>query len=248
MKRYETVAQFYGGDEWQACKVQVIHQRMREYGAIYCEHCGRLILKGFNPKEKNNAGAIVFHHKIFLNAGNVNDASISINPENIAVLHWTCHNEVHGRFGFGGGNNIPEKKVYLITGAPCSGKTTWARERIGENDLILDIDDIWQTISGQPRYTKPSAVKPFVFAARDEIKNMVARGAGTWRNAFIIEGLPSKMDRQREADRYRAHNTEIITMNTEQAECLARLHANPNGRNVKDYEIYIAQYFARWSE
>jgi len=246
--RYESTAQFYRSEPWQACKAQVLHERTKADGAIYCEHCGRLILKGFNPNANNNAGAIVFHHKIPLNAYNVNDASISINPANIAVLHWACHNEVHGRFGHGGGNNIPEKKVYLITGAPLSGKTTWARERSAEGDIILDIDDLWQAISGQPRYTKPNSLKPIVFAARDEIKGLIARGAGTWRNAFIIEGLPAKMDRQRETERYKAHNTEIITMNTEQAECLARLHANPNGRNVKDYETYIAQYFARWSE
>ena len=248
MRTYKSTADFYRGDEWQACKAQVIHQRMREDGAIYCDHCKRLILKGFNPQANNNAGAIVFHHKVYLTAGNVNDASISINPENIAVLHWACHNEIHERFGYGGGNNAPEKKVYLITGAPCSGKTSFVRERIAARDIVLDIDDLWQTISGLPRYAKPNALKPIVFAVRDEIKGLIARGAGTWRNAYIIEALPSKMDREREADRYRAHNTEIITMKTEQAECLARLHANPNGRNVKDYETYIAQYFARWSE
>lgn len=248
MRRYDTVAQFYGGPEWEACKMQVLHARMTADGAIYCEHCGRLILKGFNPQAKNNAGAIVFHHKVYLNNLNVNDASVSINPDNIAVLHWSCHNEVHERFGYGAGNRAPEKKVYLITGAPCSGKTSFVRERVAERDIVLDIDDLWQTISGQPRYTKPNAIKPIVFAVRDEIKGLVARGAGTWRNAYIIEALPAKLDRMREADRYRAHNIEIITMQTERAECLARLHANPNGRNVGDYEQYIAQYFARWSE
>lgn len=248
MRRYESTAQFYRGEDWANCKAQVLHERTRADGSLYCEHCGRLILKGFNPQANNNAGAVVFHHKTFLNNYNVNDAAVAINPANIAVLHWACHNEVHERFGHSGGNNIPEKKVYLVTGAPLSGKTTFARERLAPSDIILDIDDIWQTISGQPRYIKPNAVKPLVFAVRDEIKGLIGRGAGTWRNAFIIESLPVKMDRQREADRYKAHNVEVITMQTTQEECVARLHGNPNGRDVKAYEQYIDEYFRRYSE
>lgn len=248
MRRYDSTAQFYRGPEWANCKAQVLHERIAADGAVYCEHCGKLIVKGFNPSANNNAGAIVFHHKTFLNNFNVNDASVSINPANIAILHWSCHNEVHERFGFGGGNNRPEKKVYLVTGAPCSGKTTFARERLAANDLILDIDDIWQTVSGQPRYTKPTAVKSIVFSIRDEIKGLIARGAGTWRNAFVIEALPVKMDRQREVDRYKAHNVEIVTMQATREDCLARLHASPSGRDVKAYEGYIEDYFRKYSE
>ena len=188
---FNSTAQFYKSNEWAACKAQVLNERQRN-GAIYCEHCGQPILKGFNPQANNNAGAMVFHHKTYLTNSNVNDAAISINPENIAVVHWNCHNEIHNRFQ---GGKI-EKKVYLITGAPCSGKTTFVRERIQPNDLILDIDDIWQTISGQPRYTKPNSLKTLVFAVREELKGLIGRGAGTWRNAFIIEALPVKMDRQ----------------------------------------------------
>lgn len=244
MKHYNTTAQFYRSDDWANCKAQVLQQRIRSDGALYCEYCGQVILKGFNPQANNNAGAVVFHHKVYLNNYNVNDASIAINPDNIAVVHWNCHNQIHERFTGG----QPEKKVYIITGASCSGKTTYVRERLQPNDLVIDIDDIWQTISGQPRYVKPNSLKSLVFAIRDEIKALIGRGAGQWRNAFIIESLPSKMDRQREADRYRAHNVEVITMDATKEQCLQRLHDNPQGRDVKAYEGYIEQYFARYSE
>lgn len=244
MRHYDSTAQFYRGEDWANCKAQVLSERQRG-GAIYCEHCGQPIIKGFNPNANNNAGAIVFHHKTYLTNYNVNDASISINPDNIAIVHWACHNEIHERFGFGG---IPEKKVYLITGAPCSGKTSFVRERLRANDLILDIDDIWQTISGQPRYTKPNSVKALVFAVRDELKGLIGRGAGTWRNAYIIESLAAISDRKREAERYKAHNVEVITMQATQEECLQRLHSNPNGRDIAAYEGYIKEYYQRYSE
>ena len=248
MRTYKSTYDFYRGEDWANCKTQVLQKRMKSDGSIICEHCGKPILKGFNPNANNNSGAIVFHHKIYLNNYNVNDASISINPDNIQIVHWRCHNEIHERFGFGSGNNQAEKKVYLITGAACSGKTSWVKERTHENDLIIDIDDIWQCISGQPRYTKPNALKPIVFKIRDELKGLVARGTGTWHNAFIIESLPSKQDREREADKYRAFNVEIITMDATQDECLQRLHSNPNGRNIKDYEGYIKDYYSRYIE
>ena len=248
MKTYKSTYDFYRGEDWQQCKAQVLHDRIKSDGVVLCEHCGKPIIKGFNPSANNNAGAIVFHHKIYLNNFNVNDASISINPDNIQIVHWSCHNDIHQRFGFSGTNNIPEKKVYLITGASCSGKTSWVKDRLQENDVVVDIDDIWECVSGQPRYIKPNALKPIVFKIRDELKGLIQRGTGTWRNAFIIESLPSKQDREREADRYKAFNIEIVTLDISKEECLQRLHTNPNGRSISDYEKYIADYYSRYKE
>ena len=248
MKTYKSTYDFYRSDDWNSCKAQVLQARIKADGSIICEHCGKPILKGFNPNANNNSGAIVFHHKIYLNNFNVNDASISVNPDNIQIVHWSCHNEIHQRFGYSGTNNIPEKKVYIITGASCSGKTTFVRDRLQENDLIVDIDDIWQMVSGKDRYIKPNALKPIVFKIRDELKGLISRGTGTWRNAFIIESLPSKQDRDREADRYKAFNVEVITMDVSKDECMNRLHTNPSGRNIKAYEDYINEYFIRFTK
>jgi len=238
VRLYSTLASFYAGDDWSACKAEVLRQRIKG-DAVYCEHCGEIILKDFNPRERNNAGAMVFHHKRpLLTVSDANNAAISINPSNIAILHWQCHNVVHNRFT--GQNTQPEQKVYLITGAPCSGKTTFARDRMQVGDVLVDIDDIWQQISGQPRYTKPSSLKPLVFATRDAQEDKVRTRAGTWRNAFIIKSLPLPMDRRREAEKLGA---EVITIETPKEECLERLHKNPNGRDVAEYEKFINNYF-----
>ena len=240
MKQYESTTQFYNSADWANCKAQVTQERLKN-GALYCEHCGGVIVKSFNPNAKNNKGAIVYHHKKYLTNQNVNDASIAINPANIAILHWACHNEVHNRFN--GVAVAVERKVYIITGAACSGKTSFVKEHMREGDIVLDIDDLWQTISGQPRYIKPNALKPVVFSLRLALKDQIAKGAGTWRNAYIIESLPLSTDRKREAERYKAHNVEIITMEASREECLNRLYAMPNGRDIKKYEEFINNYF-----
>lgn len=243
MKHYNDTSEFYKGQDWVNCKAQVTQARLKKDGALYCELCGKPLVKNFNPNERNNSKAIVYHHIKYLNNSNVNDASIAINPANIMLLHWSCHNIIHGKQQQMIDAKNAEKKVYLITGASCSGKTTFVRERIQEGDIVLDIDDIWQTVSGMPRYTKPNSLKPIVFNLRNEIKDQIAKGAGTWRNAFIIESLPLATDRKREAERYKAHNVELITMDATREECLQRLYANPNGRNIKDYEEYINNYY-----
>ena len=239
---FTTLASFRASDEWANCKAITLNQRLKG-GAVYCEHCGEIILKNFNPKEKNNARAMVFHHIKPITLANVNNAEISINPRNIAILHWQCHNIVHGRFS--GQNTQIEQKVYLITGAPCSGKTTFAREVMQAGDVIADIDDIWQQISGQPRYTKPNSLKPIVFETRRAQEEQIRMRSGTWRNAFIIRSLPLAMDRKREAERLDA---EIVIIDTPKEECLERLRNNPQGRNVADYERYIKDYFMMFSE
>ena len=242
MKRYDNTAQFYRGQDWENCKAQVMQQRLKD-GALYCEHCGKVILKSFNPNERNNRNAVVYHHVKHLTNLNVNDASISINPNNIMIVHWQCHNEIHNRFT--GGAQKVEKKVYIITGAPLSGKTTWVKERVQEGDIVLDIDDIWQTISGMPRYVKPNAFKDLVFNIKREIKKYIAApGLGSWRNAYVIEGkLYTPVDRKNEANIYRAHNVELITMEATREECLQRLYSNADGRNIKAYESYINDYY-----
>lgn len=240
MKHYNNTVEFYKSQDWANCKAQVTAERIQADGSLICELCGKPIVKNFNPSKRNNAGAIVYHHKVYLTNYNVNDASISINPNNIMVLHWNCHNQIHERFTGG----VAEKKVYIVTGAPCSGKTTFVRERIQEGDIVLDIDDIWQLVSGQPRYTKPNNLKPVIFNIRNTIKEQIARGVGNWRNAYIIESLPYETDRKREAERYKAFNVEVITMEATREQCLQRLYENPNGRDIKAYEKFINGYYS----
>jgi hypothetical protein len=94
-----------------------------------------------------------------------------------------------------------------------------------------------------PRYVKPNQLKPIVFNIRNTLKEQIAKGVGTWRNAFIIESLPIATDRKREAEKYKAHNVELITMEATREECLQRLYSKPDGRNIKDYESYINDYY-----
>ena len=234
---------FYTSDAWYKCKQQVLHERIREDGGIYCEHCGKPILRQFNPRSNNNRQSMIFHHKIELTEENYMDYEIALNPANIQIVHFKCHNEIHERFQGG----IPRKKVYLVYGSPCSGKTTWTNEQLGANDIVLDIDSLWEYVSGKPRYIKPSAYKDIVFALWNEYIEQIKMRTGFWNNAYIIMGkeLASSSARKQKAE---SLNAELIHIDTTKEQCIQNLYNNPSGRDIAQWTKFIEEYFDRFTE
>lgn len=232
---------FYTSDIWAICKQKVYENKKDENGIVYCEMCGKPLIKSFDPKKNDNRNAIIYHHTIELTDENFRDYNISANPNLIKTLCFKCHNIAHNRFSGG----TPRKKVYIVHGSPCSGKTTWAREQMGEQDIILDIDDLWEFVSKKPRYIKPNAYKDLVFALWNEYLDQIKMRTGFWNNAYIISGEALSTTRQVMADRF---NAELIHIDTSKQKCLERLYDNPKGRSIPEYEKYINSYFDKFTE
>ena len=157
---FQTLPQFYNSPEWKNFRTIVINERTNKAdGVLYDEFSGKPLLKAYD---------IVLHHKTPLTLQNVNDFSVSLNPENIMIVSQRSHNEIHKRFGF-----CAERKVYFVYGAPCSGKTTFVNGIKGNSDIVIDIDNIWQCLTAGKRYEKPNALKTNVFAVRDLLYDQV---------------------------------------------------------------------------
>ena len=227
---------FYTSDLWNKCKQQVLFERVREDGCVYCEHCGQPIVKQFDPQKNDNRYSMIFHHKIELTDENYQDYNISLNPANIQIVHFKCHNEIHNRFTSG----KPKRKIYLVVGAVCSGKTTFVKENITTGDIVLDLDLIWQALSLQPLHSKPTTIKPIVFSVRDTIMEQIKMRSGMWQNAWIITTQSRPLDIKRMAD---SLNAEVIYIDTDIDECKRRLNENPNGRDLQLYNKLIDEFF-----
>lgn len=178
-----TLKNFYKSDKWRSLINQLRLERVNHDGILYCAHCGKPIIKAYD---------CIGHHVKELTEGNVNDYSVSLNPDNVILIHHKCHNVIHERFGY-----ERPKQVYLVYGPPCSGKTTWVHENAGPDDIILDIDNIWEMITVNDRYVKRDRLKSNVFAVRDCILDQIKIRNGKWKNAYIIGGYPLRMDRDR---------------------------------------------------
>lgn len=240
---------FYKSSEWYEFKQRMLLSRLNDEGVLICWHCHKPILKfEFDPTKNTedtkgkNSDTVIWHHKEELKTvSDANDYNKSLNPDNVEPVHFKCHNEIHDRFQGG----VPRKKVYIVHGSPCSGKTTWAREQMGEQDILLDIDDLWEFVSKKPRYVKPNAYKDLVFALWNEYLDQIYMRTGFWNNAYIISGEALSTTRDKMADKY---NAELIHIDTTKQECLERLYNNPQGRSIPDYEKYINLYFDKFTE
>lgn len=102
------LADFYRSKAWEAFIRVLAAERTDENGLIICEHCGKPIIYKYDR---------IAHHKTHLTLANVNDAAIALNPDNIALVHHKCHNEIHERFGFAQPRAPRCKRCTLCTAA-----------------------------------------------------------------------------------------------------------------------------------
>lgn len=220
---------FYTGRAWAEFMTVLKMQRTNERGEIICEYCGKPITKKYD---------CIGHHKIELTEQNVNDVSIALNPDNIALLHHVCHNRIHNKLGY------KPRNVYLIYGAPCSGKNTYVSEIAERGDLIIDMDNIWQCISGQQRYIKPPCLNDIAFSVRDTLLEGVKYRRGRWLNCYIIGGYPLISERERICKELGARP---IFIEATEEECLSRLGVCNDGRNINDWKAFVKKWFENFS-
>lgn len=223
-----TLSTFYRSREWESLLKQLRIERLNDDGQILCEYCGKPITKAYD---------MIGHHKIELTDANVNDFTISLNPENIAFVHHRCHNYIHNKLGYA------VREVFLVYGAPLSGKTTWVQNNMNEGDLVIDIDSIWQCVSGCDRYVKPNRLRSIVFRVRDSLLEAVRYRAGKWNNCYIIGGYPLSSERERLCKELGARE---VFIEASKDECIARLEGVDDARSA-EWMKYIEDWFAKFS-
>ena len=204
------------------------NERVNDNGDVICAYCNKPITRQYD---------IIGHHVTELTEENVNDYNISLNPDNIQLVHHRCHNYLHDKLGHS------QRKIYLIYGSPLSGKTTWVRDNMSDGDLILDIDNIWQAVSGCDRYIKPKRLNAVVFKVRDTMLEAIQYRLGKWRNAYIVGGYPLISERERLCKQLGA---ESILIEATKAECLQRLESIEDGRDKDEWRGYIERWFAEY--
>lgn len=223
------VNDFYRSKEWRGLLRVIKNERINDNGYIVCEHCGKPIVRAYD---------CIGHHTIELNEHNYMLAEISLNAELIQLVHHRCHNIIHNKLGYA------QRQVFLVYGSPLSGKTSWVRENMSLGDLIVDMDNIWQCISGQSRYVKPGRLKSCAFDIRDNLINMVKRRQGKWLNAYVVGGYPLVSERERLIKSLGARE---IFIDTNKDECLRRLHQCDDNRDKEEWEKFICDWWEKYS-
>ena len=219
------LSSFYTSKDWVSLMRIIRIQRVNDDGELICEHCGKPIVHKYD---------CIGHHVIELTEENYLDSNISLNPDNIMLVHHRCHNKIHDRLGLS-----YVKQVFLVYGSPLSGKSTYVRESMNYGDIVVDMDSIWQCISGQDKYIKPKRLTQNVFAIKDSLIDMIRVRRGNWLNAYIVGGYPLISERER---LIRSLGAREVFIDTPKEECIARL------RSCKDRPIEYEKYINDWWE
>lgn len=216
--RYKEIDAFYHSKAWRDLSYLL---RLK---SGKCQRCGRIA----------DMKQLHAHHKVLLTPSNVNDVSISLNPDNIEILCNSCHDEEHNRFGYA------EHHIYIIYGAPCSGKTTYALERMSNNDIIVDLDMIYEMLTGQDGHEHSDGLRFIAFKIRDTLYDIIKTRYGRFNDAYIVAGLPHRGEREALARRLGA---ELVHIDTNEGECIKRAE----GRSSHTTQI-IKNYFVNFEE
>lgn len=225
---FRNLFEFYRSSEWNKLLQVLKNERMDEDGQIICEYCGEPIVKSYD---------IIGHHKTELTEENVLNYEVSLNPENISFVHHRCHNFIHNKL------NSSCRKVYLVYGAPLSGKSFFVRENMSEGDLVVDIENIWKCISNLDNQ-KPNRLKAVAFKTRDVLLDSVKYRVGKWKNAYIVGGYPLNTERERLV---RELGAEEIFIEATKEDCLQRLDQATDGRDKDEYKKYIDDWFEKYT-
>lgn len=225
-----TLDNFYTSKTWAKFRRVVILERLTPEGETICELCGKPIVKSYD---------IILHHVEELTEDNVNNSMVSVNPDNIMLLHHKCHNIIHNKLGH------RERTVYLVYGAPLSGKTSYVGKVRQPGDLIVDIDNIWECVSGCERFIKPNRLNAVVFGMRDYLLDCVRYRRGRWECAYIIGGYPLQSERERLCKELGARE---IFINTPKDECMSRLFklSDEDARACENWRNYINDWFEKY--
>lgn len=227
MAKYAILQSFYASEKWQRFRAIIINKR-----GMVCEHCGQLI---------TNVGDLTIHHINELTPENVDDVTISLNPENVVIVHHDCHNKIHKRFGY----NSRGKQVYIVFGAPLAGKKTFVKQNIIRGDIVVDMDMIYSAVSLLPNYDKPDNLLSNVRAVHNLLIDNIKTRYGKWNNAWVIGGYADKYKREKLAEDLGA---ELIMCNTSKDECINRLMMDTARLyRITEWTGYINDWFDKYT-
>lgn len=98
--------------------------------------------------------------------------------------------------------------LYVVTGPPASGKTTWVRKRAKHGDIIIDLDAIAAALTvGSDGHTHPHPVLRTAQRARSVAIDEAIKHSST-TDVYVIHTLPKPDTMQR----YRDHGAQVVTI------------------------------------
>ena len=127
--------------------------------------------------------------------------------------------------------------VCLIYGSPCSGKSTFINERIGDGDIVCDVDLLYEAISGKEAHDADLYAHETALLLKDHLLDIIRDRVGGWKDAYVVSiaNTPEKVQAAKE----RVKADKCIFIDTPYEVCLER---------TKDRPPYFVWLVQEWFE
>ena len=124
----------------------------------------------------------------------------------------------------------------LVTGAPCSGKSTYVDRCRQPGDLVVCFDQLIMALGGDEDHHHPGLLKGYAFEARDAVVRrwVYKRDIPLW----VINTAPRRRDREK----YIKIGFRVVTMDADEKTCMARARAE----RPADWLEYVHRYFEQY--
>lgn len=125
--------------------------------------------------------------------------------------------------------------VTVITGPPCSGKTTYVAKHKQAGDIVIDYDELAVALGSPVTHDHPEQIKAITRTARNAAIGAALRASRQGARVWIVDTAPGR-DRRRT---YRQAGAEVIHLTAPRAELHRR--ATDAGRPAR-WHHYIDRH------
>lgn len=129
----------------------------------------------------------------------------------------------------------------VITGAPCAGKSTYARQHRRPGDIVIDFDDLAQALGSGVTHDHADHIREVAAAAWSSAVREAIRQHRAGRRVWIVDTRPSA-HRREDYDRAGAR---MVVLTVGAAELHRRADADRSPSAHRRIDEYLAKDAAR---
>lgn len=115
--------------------------------------------------------------------------------------------------------------VYLIYGSPCSGKSTYIKNHMTDNDIVCDVDLIYEAIGNHNAHDADLYVHEIALQLKEKLLDIIKDRQGGWKDAYVVS--IANTDELLEKDVKRINSDKVIFIDTPEEVCLERAKERP---------------------
>lgn len=131
-------------------------------------------------------------------------------------------------------HNRDSRSVYIINGAPGSGKTTWALQKMAPGDLLVDTDYLCAALCGTAAlYTDHEPVLNLALDLSERLYDSIEKRHGKWNNAFVVT---ASSDKQKVNALVNRLGGQLIQMDTTLDQCISNIEND--SRRIGKTELF----------